>query len=247
MCYTCSCLVIAGQVVNIESQRMHTDSLRRNGEFNFDYSYSNVNSSALSILNSSLSLQQKSKDLKSIWLILGSANISKAKTQDFQNATFFHLRFNRKLSKAIRWEAFTQIQSNLPIGIRYRYLAGTGPRFKIISTDHFNLYLGTLYMYEFEKTSDSVQNKKQFHRASNYCSFTIAFPNVNGEIISTTYFQPDLGNFADHRIFTENRLVFSITKKLKALTTFNYFFDSRPPKGINNYTTGFAQGFGWKF
>ncbi len=241
------CFHSGAQVVNIESQRMHTDSVRRSGEFNFDYSYSNVNSKSLSIFNSSLSLQQKSKDLKTIWLILGSAELSKAKNDDFENASFLHLRYNRKLNPFIRWEVFTQIQSNLPIGVRFRYLAGTGPRFKLLSSKNFNLYLGTLYMYEYEKIVGTAITHKQFNRSSSYCSFSFMFPQVHGEIISTTYYQPSLANFSDFRIFTENRLEFGLSKRLKMQTTFRYFFDSEPPKGYNNYTVAFDQGFGWKF
>ncbi|MEP6674018.1 MAG: DUF481 domain-containing protein [Ferruginibacter sp.] len=239
--------ILTAQVVNIESQRMHTDSVRRSGEFNFDYSHTNINSKTLSVLNSTLSLQQKSKDLKSIWLILGSANISKAKDEDFENASFFHLRFNRKIAKPLRWEVFTQVQSNLPIGIRLRYLAGTGPRFKLISNKNFNLYLGSLYMYELEKTIDSAKHIQHFNRNSSYLSFSFAFPSINAELVSTTYYQPNFADISDFRVFTENRLELSITKKLKALTSFNYFYDSRPPLGINNYTTSFDQGFGWRF
>ena len=247
-----SCLLIISgisnaQVVNIEAQRMHTDSVRRSGELNFDYSYSNVNNKSLSVFNSSLSLQQKSKDLKTIWLILGSAELSKAQGEDFENASFLHLRYNRKLNKFVRWEVFTQIQSNLPIGVRFRYLAGTGPRFKLLSSPQFNLYLGTLYMYEYEKIVGTDIKHKQFNRSSSYCSFSFSFPQVRGEIVSTTYYQPSLANFSDFRIFTENRLEFGISKRLKTQTTFRYFFDSEPPTGYNNYTLAFDQGFGWRF
>ena len=238
---------LQAQVVNIESQRMHTDSVRRSGEFNFDYSHTNINDKSLTVFNGVLSLQQKSKNLKNIWLILGSADISKAKNEDFEDASFLHLRFNHKLTKHLRWEIFTQLQSNLPIGVRLRYLAGTGPRFKLISSTNFNLYFGSLYMYELEKTTDSIKSVRHFNRNSSYCSFSFAFPKIHAELVSTTYYQPNFANINDYRIFTENRLEFAITKKLKALTSFNYFYDSRPPSGINNYTTSFDQGFGWRF
>jgi hypothetical protein len=240
-------VVCNAQVVNIESQRIHTDSVRRGGEFNFNYSYSNVNSKSLSIFDGSLSLQQKSKDLKTIWLILGNLELSKAKNEDFENASFLHLRYNRKINPWLRWEVFTQVQSNLPIGVRVRYLAGTGPRFKLITSTNFNLYFGSLYMYEREKITDSVILKKTFNRNSSYLSFSINLPPVKGEIISTTYYQPSLANFSNYRIYTENRLSFSITKRFRTQTTFRYFFDSRPPKGINNYTTAFDQGFALRF
>jgi hypothetical protein len=72
-------------------------------------------------------LQQKSKNLKN-YLLLANAELSKARNEAFEKAAFLHLRFNHKFSKLLRREAFTQVQSNLPIGVKLRFLTGTGPR-----------------------------------------------------------------------------------------------------------------------
>ncbi len=247
LCMLFFTLSTRAQLVNIESQRIHSDSVRQSGEFNFDYSYSNVNSKPISVFNSALSLQQKSKNLKTTWLILGSAETSKAKGEDFENASFLHFRVSHKLNKWLRWEAFNQVQANLPIGLRFRYLAGTGPRFKVFANKNFNLYLGTVYMYEYDKMNDSVTIRRHLGRSSSYYSFALSIPAIKADLTSTTYFQPRFSDFNDFRVLTENRLEFSITKKLKSQTTFRYFYDSRPAKGINNFITAFDQGFGWKF
>jgi hypothetical protein len=238
-------LTAAAQLVNVESQRIHSDSVRQSGEFNFDYSFSNVNSKSISVFNSSLSLQKKSTDLKTTWLVLGSAEISKAKGEDFENSSFFHLRYSHKLKDRIRWEAFNQVQANLPIGLKFRYLAGTGPRFRVIYSSTFNLYLGSVYMYEYDELRDSVEPARHVGRSSSYLSLAVSIPAIRANLTSTTYYQPRFADLHDFRVLTENRLEFNITKRLKSQSTFRYFYDSRPARGYNNYTTAFDQGFGW--
>ncbi len=239
------CFSAKAQLVNIEARRIHSDSVRRAGEFNFDYSYSDVNNKKLTVFNTALVLQQKSKNLKDYLLLLANAELSKARKEDFENAAFLHLRFNHKFGKLLRWEAFTQLQSNLPIGIKIRYLSGTGPRLKLLSNRFINVYAGCLYMLEYEKTTGGTNTTG--HRNSTYISFSAEIPGIRAELISTTYFQPLFASLQDHRILSENRLDFYITKRFKVQTSFRYFFDSKPPEGINNQTVSFKQGFGWKF
>jgi hypothetical protein len=233
------------QLVNIEAKRIHSDSTRRVGELNADMRYTAVNQKTLTVFKSALLLQQKSKNYKSYLLVLASAELSKTKAQEFENAGFLHIRYNQKMAKHIRWEVFTQLQSNLPIGVRQRWLAGTGPRFKLAATQTFAAYMGSLYMFEYEKAIAGVNTVA--HRSSSYLSFSLEIPAIKTELVSTAYYQPLFANFKDYRILSENRLNFNITKKFKVQTSFKYFFDSRPPQGINNYTIAFDQGFGWKF
>jgi Protein of unknown function, DUF481 len=242
-------LLAAGQVnaqlVNIESRRIHNDSMRCAGEFNFNFSYRDINDKKFSVLSSNLMLQLKSKNFNSYWLFLGAADISKAGGSKFENSHFLHLRYNQKWGKIVRWEAFAQFQRNLPIGIQWRYLFGTGPRFKLLSSQLLHLYAGVLYMYDYERTTNDVLSRGS--RNSTYASFTIHVPAIKMEMTGTTYYQPLLQNFKDYRILSENRLAFNITKKFKVQTSFRYYFDSRPPTGFVAHTIALEQGFSVSF
>lgn len=233
------------QLVNIESRRIHNDSVRRAGEFNFNFSYRDINNKTFSVLSSNLMLQVKSKNFNSYWLFLAAADISKAGSNSFENSHFLHLRYNQKWGKTVRWEAFGQFQRNLPIGIQWRYLLGTGPRFKLVGSHLLHLYAGVLYMYDYEGTTNHVQSKGS--RNSSYASFTLQVPAIKMEMTGTTYYQPLLQNFKDYRILSENRLVFNVTKKFKVQTSFRYYFDSRPPTGFVAHTIALEQGFGISF
>lgn len=124
------------QVINIESLRMHTDSVRFVLKDNLRFSYNSNNGVSNYFIGNSLGTQFKSKDLNQIYLFLGDYRVLRSEGQSIQNSWYFHFRFNYKLdklfkSKMVRLEAFAQHQYNEKLIINYRNLAGVGLRFKL--------------------------------------------------------------------------------------------------------------------
>jgi len=233
-----------GQVVNIENRRMHTDSVRLAGNASLSFSYTENNNKQLLVTRNALALQAKSKSLKDIYLILANLDFSRANRSAFSNAAFFHLRYNRKMSKLLRWEVFGQMQYNRVLGIQNRILAGTGPRLKIFSGEHSAAYWGTLYMYEYEATTGAIPVLSRDHRLSTYFSATFGLqPFLPGELITTTYYQPRFNLISDFRLSHETSLELNITRKLRATTRLNYFYDAAPPAGISGRAVAIEQGF----
>jgi hypothetical protein len=76
--------------------------------------------------------QYKTKNLKNYFLLLGNIDYSLANGEELSNSGLIHFRYNRKLNKKIRLEAFTQYQYNKILGIESRKLNGIGTRYKII-------------------------------------------------------------------------------------------------------------------
>ena len=135
------------QIVNTEKARMQSDTTGWMG--NAGASLSLVkNTQQVFTADANAHLQYKSK--KSLYLILASYGFLKGGNNKLIDNTFIHLRYNYKLNKTIRWEVFTQLQNNVVTKIKSRYLLGTGPRFKILSTKIIRLYAASLIMYEHE-------------------------------------------------------------------------------------------------
>ncbi len=235
---------ITAQVVNIENRRMHTDSVRIAGNASLTFTFTDNNNKQLLVTRNALALQTKSKSLRDIYLVLANLDFSRAGRATFSNSAFLHLRYNRKWNKLLRWEAFTQAQYNRVLGIQTRFLAGTGPRIKLLQGAKTAAYWGTLYMYEYEVTTAIPPAFRREHRVSAYLSATIELPKgLPGELITTTYFQPRLDKPADFRISHETSLELNITKKLRATTRLNYFYDAAPPVGIAGRALAVEQGF----
>lgn len=236
----------AGQVVNIESKRMRTDSVRWSGFGDLGISFSENDDRTLFKFNADAGLQWKSKSLKTIVLFLTSYTTSRSRDVDFVDILFGHLRWNHSLSKLFRWEAFQQYQSNPPLGIKARSLSGTGPRMKFLNKEHLAGYLGTHYMYELEVQKGTGVTLHQ-HRSSSYVSFSLFFPKWRFEFVTTTYYQPIWGKASDFRFSTENQLMVNITKNLSWNGDFHFFYDAVPPEGIRKRALALSQGLKYQF
>ncbi len=124
-------------------------------------------------------------------------------------------------------------------------LFGTGPRLKLISKENFNLYQGTLYMYEYEE----VTEPREFHydnRVSAYVSSSW-HPSDNVGFSTTWYVQPHLLDFSDLRLSGQVKLDFSITEKLKFTTSFNYLLDTEPPVDVPKEVYALSNGLSYSF
>jgi hypothetical protein len=237
--------VTNAQVVNIEERRLHTDSIRFVGDFNLALLLNSTNGKSITTIRGNIISQWKSKNYKHLLLASANYDLAKAEEESFVNNFYIHFRYNYKINHWMRWEAFEQTQTNEPLGLQFRQLVGTGPRFKIRLNKDADVFLGTAYMYEYEKTIPPTAQILRLHRWSNYGSLSIHVPKLNGSIISTIYYQPVFNDFSDFRIMNDTRVDFNLTAKWRVYTRFSYLFDSQPPPNIRKTALNFEQGFGF--
>lgn len=213
----------SGQIVNIEKKRIATDTVGWFGSANVNFSGSKTTKSILALSTGTL-LEYKNKTNKDLWLLITELSLISADKEKFSNSGFGHLRYNRKLSDAVRWEFFTQIQYNSLTKIDKRALGGTGLRFKLTQYENAKFYLGIAYMYEYEELLEPKVFKRD-HRNSSYFSFTL-LPEETVSFVSTLYVQPLLKDPSDYRLSNETSLSLGITKKLNLNATFKFSFDA---------------------
>jgi hypothetical protein len=224
--------ILHSQIVNIENSRMQSDTTGWMGSAGTSFSFVR-NTAKITVINLNAHVQYKTK--KDLWLVIGHYGFLKGGSEKFVGNSFGHLRYNHKLNAWLRWEAFTQVQSNYITQIDSRYLLGTGPRVKLTDTKFFHLYAACLLMYEHEKERTKPPVIHDDIRNSSYISFTIR-PNDNLEIISTTFYQPLLKKFKDYRILNESVLKAKTGKHFSLKIAYNYLND-RFPAGISPETT----------
>ena len=157
-----------GQIVNMESQRYQTDTTGWAGTAGGDFSLSNYGQKVYTA-NANAHLQYKSK--KSLYLLLGGYGFLQGNNHSFVDFGFLHFRYNYKLTKVVRLEAFTQVQNNVVTKLKYRYLVGAGPRVKILGSGQLRIYAGSLLMHEIEKETDRPRETYDW-RSSSYLSIT---------------------------------------------------------------------------
>ncbi|WP_086476732.1 MULTISPECIES: DUF481 domain-containing protein [Arenibacter] len=216
---------VNAQLVNIESKRMQSDSVRFALKSDLLFNYTDNNGDYLFQIGSNLTTQFKTKDLQKIFFFIGNYKLIRSNEKDFQNSWFFHLRYNQKLTSLFRVEAFIQNQNNTKLTITSRNLVGAGIRLKLISSEMTRVYFGNAYMYEIEKIADTGQ---QFynHRNSSYLSATHSFKETSLNLTETIYFQPLYNDFGNHRILLQMKAELPLSKVISLSALYNYFYSS---------------------
>ncbi|MCW3117662.1 MAG: hypothetical protein JWM28_1744, partial [Chitinophagaceae bacterium] len=214
------------QIVNMESQRYHTDTTGWKGSISGDFALTNYGQKVVAV-NGNAHLQYQS--VKSLYLLLGSYGFLKGGGQSFIDYDFLHFRYNYKLNRIIRLEAFAQLQQNAIIKIQSRFLVGAGPRFKIVSNKKLKLYGGILAAYEIQKETGVPQERRDW-RSSDYLSLTFS-PDERTEFITTTYYQPVFNNISDYRLLSQTMFKIKAGKKISVNLNWTYQFDARPAGG----------------
>ncbi|MEH6536487.1 MAG: DUF481 domain-containing protein [Psychroserpens sp.] len=213
------------QVINVETLRKVSDSAKWTGSVSLDVSLIKNTSDLFRIANTA---HIQYNDKTNLWLFVNDLNFQKVEGFSLVNRGTQHLRYNRRISPRVKWEAFAQSQYDAISEIDFRGLIGTGPRFKLSKSDNYKFYLGTLIMYEYEKASNVIDDREQKDvRGSVYLSFSM-YPTETISIISTSYYQPRIDAFSDYRLSSNTSFLFKIYKDLAFTTNFNYFYDAFP-------------------
>ena len=212
------------QTVNIESRRIQSDTTGWLGNIGSNFMFQK---NAIEVTNINLNAHVEYKSRKSLYLVLGNYNLLKGGGETLNNNLFYHLRYNYKVNKWLRWEIFTQLQQNSITGIKLRLLAGTGPRFKLTRTKNIGLYAATAILYEYEREQTIPIIYHRDIRSSTYFSFNY-HNSKNFELISTVFYQPLFNNLSDYRVLNEISLKFKFVRHLSFTANWYYLFDSRP-------------------
>lgn len=217
------------QIVNVESLRKVTDTSKWSGNVGLNLSLIKNKNDIFKVTNRA-HLQYLNK--RNLYLIVTNLNFQQLDSSKFVNSGTIHLRYNYKFKPKIAWEIFFQSQYDAVSNIDLRSLLGTGPRFKLGSSEKYKFYMGTLLMHEYEKSTETFgTNINRDVRGSAYLSFSL-YPASQFSVVSTTYYQPKLEAFRDYRISNDTSLAFEIYKGLGFKSTFNLLFDAFPPSGV---------------
>jgi len=241
------CSSIFAQIVNIETRRSsRVDTSGIFGDITLGFNFIENGNTILTI-NGGLNLEWM-KD-RHLLLSFTRYNLGRVEQNQFINDGFQHLRYNYKINQRFTWEVFTQAQYNERIRLQLRYLSGTGPRLTIVGNKKHKVYVGVLYMYEYNE--ESVKDSQTIihfrdHRLSSYLSFSVQ-PLSNIQISSTSYFQPVVSDFKDLRLSSETSCQIEVTKRLFFNTSFNILYDTRVPEDVPNTIYAFKNGLKWNF
>lgn len=235
-----------GQIINIEDRRIQNtnDSTHWYGSLNMGANVAKVKDQVVQI-NSGAHVQMLKG--KSLILLLLDVRFLRAGAENFSNSGYAHLRYNRKLSGNLVLETFGQLQYNRLLLIRQRSLAGAGLRYPLFKSENGKnrMNFGLSYLYEINDFTEGNVST-DWHRLSGYISFVFQPGDGGAKFAGTTYFQPRISQWSNHRLSSEWRLTFPILEKLSFSTYFVYSADKALPVDAPTSTYSWNNGIVWK-
>ncbi len=218
---------VRAQLVNIEDQRRGFDTLGWYGQVDLGGNLTKNSTKVLS-LNGNVRVDRKGK--KQSLLALADYNLVRISGDNALNAGFLHFRYAYYLSDRWRWETFTQVQYNEQLRLGLRTLVGTGPRLKLLAVGQNRVYVGVLYMYEYDEVAEGSILYRD-HRLSSYLSFSL-YPLPNLTLSNTTYYQPVIPDFRQPRLSSITSLSLQLTDRLAFNTKYSITQDALISQGL---------------
>ncbi len=240
LCFTIS---TSAQILNAESLRKVTDTSGYSGSAGVDFALRR-NTKDFLTFSSNLHIQYKMK--KHLVLLKNDISFQKLEGEKLQNGGISHLRYNYRFHSRIAWEVFAQGQYNKISLVDFRGLIGTGPRFKLTTSEKYKFYLGTLVMYEHEELADGITPIQRDFRASGYLSFSL-YPIETITLVSTTYYQPRFSKISDYRISSQSSFLIDLFKNFAFTIDYTFTYDAFPAIGIPNSQYDFSTGITYSF
>jgi hypothetical protein len=143
------------------------------------------------------------------------------------NKGFGHLRMTKMISSKLFFEVFTQFGFNDFLLMKDRKLAGSGLRYKMVSNDRINTFLGIGLMQENEIYDIVNEPEKKLLRSTNYLRWNINITE-NTQLYNTVYYQFSFSDINDYRLLYDGSINFSVNEKLSFVIELNYRYDNDP-------------------
>ena len=143
------------------------------------------------------------------------------------NKGFGHLRMTKMISSKLFFEVFTQFGFNDFLLMKDRKLAGSGLRYKMVSNDRMNAFLGIGLMQENEIYDIVNEPEKKLLRSTNYLRWNINITE-NTQLYNTVYYQFSFSDINDYRLLYDGSINFSVNEKLSFVIELNYRYDNDP-------------------
>lgn len=224
----------SAQIVNVQPVLNGASDEGFAGEFggSVDYKSGNVN---LLLAQGTFLAAYKTGDHRFISSSKGEVGFKD--DNQFMERVFSHLRWQMSVNAWLTWETFGQVATDEFKSLQVRGLAGTGPRFELVTGPAVSAAFGVLYMFEHEVLStseDGVTLTSNDHRISAYITGKFAVSPLLS-LGNTTYFQPNLSAFADDfRLSSETSLNVALSAKLALSIAFTAAYDHAPPTDIES-------------
>jgi len=171
-----------------------------------------------------------------VLLLVGRGDVIKRASNPWQERHLQHIRLRHHFNPSIvDAEVFVQHSTDLFRRLDNRFLAGAGPRFRVLTTPVLSIALGALPMFEFERIGDGSRVDAGLTRSRGRLSASAIFSvqvGERGSIRHSIYLQPRFDDANDTRVLNEFEANVNFTPKFAFRWSLVGLIDPRAPVGI---------------
>jgi len=183
--------------------------------------------------------------------IVGNYNYGRAADTTNTDNAFLHLRHIYQSTVNLAWEGFGQLQRDRFARLSLRELVGGGARFTLTPpSDSGAAFLGLGAFHEKEDLSEEAGTTdggvEHNWRGSLYWVLKHHFHN-DIRFVNSLYYQPDLNESSDYRVFDTASLQVDLTDRLALKLGLTVAYDSRPPQTVEQTDVTYRTGLAWSF
>ncbi len=188
---------------------------------------------------------------KNDFLVFGGYALLSKSNETILNSGFIHLRHNYKFTDRIKSFEFYQLQFNEILLLNKREVFGVGLRYSFLVHDSLNFDLGMGIMRELEILNTSTLapgevSETNYFRATCVSNFNWMVTKTL-QVNNVAYYQPYLKNFSDYRLLNDFKLIVTVTKHLKLITSVIARYDNKPPGSLEKLDSAVSFGFEMRF
>ena len=255
------CIVLfssqASAIVNIENMRIDSDDKTEgfDGKLALDVSGKNGNTQ-----NSKAGLGGRAQWYAENGTRFAVLNYEYGESSDTKDTdkTFLHFRnigyladeSSGEYSREFAWEAFAQLESNEFTRLSLRALLGGGVRWRMLHNAEQTAYLGLGAFRAKEKLEPSLLATDAGVSYNNRVNLYLVYKYIiadHARLVNTLYYQPDIDETSDYRLFDQAGLLVDITDNLSLKLSVDVTRDSRPPQLIKKTDTSYNSGLEYRF
>lgn len=224
----CTAFILCGfnasllaQIVSLDETNTKNSQKGLQGDIQFFLNYTDNDSK---VLNTGNKINLQLNDSLNTYVVYSDVRLSRTDGDNAINYGCFGGIYNYKVEdRVISIEGIVQYKYDESKNLKYRIIAGGGPRWKMINKEGLKLSIVAYTIYFNQYYNSTYPSRKSQAKFSTMLSFsTNLSPNVF--LKNNTYYEPDYANPSDYRIESQTTFVSKINKKFsyRLYLTLNY-------------------------
>ena len=240
---------VASAIVNIENMRVKSSEQTEGVDKKLAFDISGKNGNTQKIKAGLGGRVQWYEENATRFMVVNYEYGESADVKD-TNKTFVHLRSIQYQSNTLSWETFTQFEENEFTRLKSRMLLGGGARMNVMQSDDQAIDLGIGLFRSREKLDFAPLTTDTGVTHNNRMNLYMVFKSTltsHSRVSSTLYYQPDMSEPSDYRLFEQFALQLDITGNFSFNLSVDITHDSQPAQLIKGTDTTYNTGFEYNF